>query len=86
MKTTIDLSRLVYLANFGRAPDLATARAALAAGRLFDVDTQTGGEDCVVDADCAEDALIEIAAWGGLAEVPESWTATRLTAIREVSA
>lgn len=79
---TIDLSRLVSLAERGYAPDLATALDALAMGRLYDVDTQSAGYDCVINADSAEDALAEVAAWGGLAEVPGRWTATRLTAIR----
>ena len=44
------------------------------------------GEDCVIDADSAEEALEEVAAHCELSEVPARWTATRLTAIREVSA
>ena len=83
---TIDLSRLVSLAERGYAPDHATARAAIDAGRLYDVDTQGAGGDCVIDSDSAEEALEEVAAHCGLSEVPNWWTATRLTAIREVSA
>ena len=79
---TIDLSRLIDLATRGCAPDLATALDAIAAGRLYDVDTQNYGADClVVDAD-ADMALAEVAAHCGLPEVPARWTATRLTAIR----
>ena len=83
---TIDLSRLLDLAKRGCAPDLATARAALAMGCLYDIDTQNAGEDCVIAADSAEEALEEVAAHCGLSAVPARWTATRLTAIREVSA
>jgi hypothetical protein len=84
--TTIDLSRLIYLAKCGCAPDLANARAAIDTGRLYDVDTQSAGGDCVIDADSASSALEEVAAHRGLSEVPARWTATRLTAFREVSA
>ena len=79
----IDLSRLVRLAATGHAPDVATARAALAAGRLYDVDTQGAGADCALDADDADAALQEAALHCGLFEVPAGWTATRLTAIVE---
>jgi hypothetical protein len=84
--STIDLSRINDLAESGYAPDIATARAALASGRLFDVDTQNAGEDCVLDAASAEEALAEIAYHCGLSDVPTRWTATRLTAILDTLA
>jgi hypothetical protein len=92
---TIAYTYLTRIAVSGHASDLATARAACAAGRLWRVDTQGAGEDCVLDADSADAAIAEILAhydpeaWArGEDGRDRGWTAERVTAIvddREVA-
>lgn len=47
----------------GHAPPLAECLDAAREGRLWDVDTQSAGHDCLVIADDAESALAEVAAY-----------------------
>lgn len=97
MSSTITAARLARLAREGRAPDLAAARAALASGSLWDVDTQGRGADCVLCGESADDALAEIALHeepelaaahpGGPAEWARArgWTAAAVHAIEDVA-
>lgn len=62
--TTTTIDHLAALAARGRAPSLADARAALAAGTLYAVDTGSSGDDEVVISDTgALGALLGVAAF-----------------------
>lgn len=55
----------------GYAPSLAETIDAANAGQLFDVDTQSAGEDCLAIGESADDVLSEVAAHHN----PEAWGA-----------
>lgn len=59
--TTITADHLARLARTGHALPLDEARAAAAEGRLWAVDTGSDGEDSVLDADTADEALDAVA-------------------------
>lgn len=64
----------------GRAPMLHECLAAAREGRLFDVDTQSAGHDCLWIADDGDTALAEVsAAVSDDATVPARWTAELVT-------
>ena len=70
--------RLTRLAREGRTSDPAVGLVAAADGRLWDIDTGRDGEDAVLDADTAEDALAEVRVFLGLDALPAHWTARRV--------
>lgn len=55
------IAALVARKGAGYAPTLREALAAAREGRLWDVDTQNRGADCLTIADSADEALAEIA-------------------------
>ena len=94
MNHAVTASRLASLADAGRAPDLAHALDAAAAGCLYAVDTGNDGYDEVVVADDEAAALAIVAehvlSGGALTErdvsalaAARGWTCDRVVAIDE---
>lgn len=81
--TTVDLARLAQYTARGAAPPLRECLAALAAGRLWDVDTRNAGHDCITISDDAEDAVHEVAALVGVTDhIMAGWSSRAITALR----
>lgn len=78
--TTVSLAQ--YVAR-GAAPPMRECLAALAAGRLWEVDTRSAGHHYVTISDDAEDAVHEVAGHVGAHDhVMAGWSSQAITALR----
>jgi hypothetical protein len=80
--TTVSLDRLAQYTARGAAPPLRECLAALAAGRLWDVDSGGCGHDCIAVSDDAEDVIHETAALVDFIDpVGLGWSSQAVTAL-----